>query len=619
MITNLKFIIISINKVWLNLKLQTQLILTAGAVISFSIGSFMSWTILEIQDANSINDRRIVRDVSSLIGANVVSLINEKTQEGILPFFDRFYQNSPTIRYIIFFSQPNNVYYGLPFSYKDASDYKLLPNIGQDQVKTSLLYSSKTLQNQSIKLNLGSEGKFLGTLIVGINSSSTLINNSRLTIGIIAIVFIGFWIFLILGAVFNAFTIVKPIKELSVGVKNIADGNFRQRIELPFGGEFGNLILNFNEMGRRLQKFEENNVEQLMDEKTKLENLVSTIADGAVLLDNNLNIILINEAALNLLGLRKTIPLIRTPLWKHLPVDIQKKMFLALQQTINSQTSSIFYAEINNLIQSENATKSSIRVILKLVYNYKNSFTRLTGITLTIQDNTRELQLDKTRNQFMSNVSHELRTPLFNIKSFIETTKEYKYTLSNNQKNDFLETVNKETDRLTKLVNEILNLSRLESGYKYVFEGVNLNKIIQQIIRNYQFIAQDRAILVETNLNQSLPLVYGNSNLLLQVLINLIGNALKFTHKDGAIIIQAYEIGSKVRIEIIDSGIGISFSSKKKIFNRFVRDENEVHTLKGTGLGLSIVDTILQNHNSTINVSSKKDVGSVFWFDLMKN
>ena len=151
MITNLKFIIISINKVWLNLKLQTQLILTAGAVISFSIGSFMSWTILEIQDANSINDRRIVRDVSSLIGANVVSLINEKTQEGILPFFDRFYQNSPTIRYIIFFSQPNNVYYGLPFSYKDASDYKLLPNIAQDRVKTSLLYSSKTLQNQSIK------------------------------------------------------------------------------------------------------------------------------------------------------------------------------------------------------------------------------------------------------------------------------------------------------------------------------------------------------------------------------------------------------------------------------------------------------------------------------------
>ena len=353
--------------------------------------------------------------------------------------------------------RPNNVYYGLPFSYKDASDYKLLPNIAQDRVKTSLLYSSKTLQNQSIKLNLVSEGKFLGTLIVGINSNSTLINNSRLTIGIIAIVFIGFWIFLILGAVFNAFTIVKPIKELSVGVKNIADGNFRQRIELPFGGEFGNLILNFNEMGRRLQKFEENNVEQVMDEKTKLENLVSTIADGAVLLDNNLNIILINEAALNLLGLRKTIPLIRTPLWKHLPVDIQKKMFLALQQTINSQTSSIFYAEINNLIQSENATKSSIRVILKLVYNYKNSFTRLTGITLTIQDNTRELQLDKTRNQFMSNVSHELRTPLFNIKSFIETTKEYKYTLSNNQKNDFLETVNKETDRLTKLVNEILN------------------------------------------------------------------------------------------------------------------------------------------------------------------
>ena len=167
-------------------------------------------------------------------------------------------------------------------------------------------------------------------------------------------------------------------------------------------------------------------------------------------------------------------------------------------------------------------------------------------------------------------------------------------------------------------VEEAVRLKEAGSATEIIAVTVGATNTQEQL-RTALALGADRAILVETNLNQSLPLVYGNSNLLLQVLINLIGNALKFTHKDGAIIIQAYEIGSKVRIEIIDSGIGISFRSKKKIFNRFVRDENEVHTLKGTGLGLSIVDTILQNHNSTINVSSKKDVGSVFWFDLMKN
>jgi len=111
--------------------------------------------------------------------------------------------------------------------------------------------------------------------------------------------------------------------------------------------------------------------------------------------------------------------------------------------------------------------------------------------------------------------------------------------------------------------------------------------------------------------------VKGNKDLLFQVLINLVGNALKFTYKDGEIILRAYSIQTqKVRVEIVDTGVGISYTYQQYIFQRFYRVENDVHTLKGAGLGLSIVDTILVEHKTEINVVSRYGVGSAFWFDL---
>lgn len=139
-------------------------------------------------------------------------------------------------------------------------------------------------------------------MAIGINPNPTVVTSSGLTRDVTIAVFVSIWVMVILGAVFNALTITRPIKELLVGVKNIASGNFRQRVDLPFGGELGELIESFNEMAERLERYEEQNIEELTAEKAKLETLVSTIADGAVLLDNEMNVVLVNPTARRIFG-----------------------------------------------------------------------------------------------------------------------------------------------------------------------------------------------------------------------------------------------------------------------------------------------------------------------------
>jgi two-component system sensor histidine kinase NblS len=250
------------------------------------------------------------------------------------------------------------------------------------------------------------------------------------------------------------------------------------------------------------------------------------------------------------------------------------------------------------------------------------------GVAITIQDITREAELNEAKGQFISNVSHELRTPLFNIKSFIETLHEFGDELNEEERREFLLTANHETDRLTRLVNDVLDLSRLESHHAYQLNAVDIAQAIEQTLRTYQLNARDKGIELNQILESNLPAVLGNYDLLLQVFANLVGNALKFTASGGQVVIRAYTLphvtthGSvtfnsrKVRIEISDTGIGIDPQDQEAIFDRFFRVENRVHTLEGTGLGLAIVRNIVDKHHSTVNLVSEVGTGTTFWIDL---
>jgi two-component system sensor histidine kinase NblS len=608
---------------WSEITLRTRLMAAAALVFSVVMSGLTFWAVNTIQQDTRLNDTRFGSDLGLLLAANVAPLIAENKHSEVAKFSHRFYSTTSSVRYMLYADEEGNIFLGIPFSESEVQNSLTirrriqLPENYASSSELPLVRQHRTPNGEvtDIFVPLKHEGNYLGVLAIGINPNPTLIRYSNLTRDLTIAVFVSIWVMVILGAVFNALTITKPIKELLKGVKNITAGNFKQRIDLPLGGELGELIFSFNEMAERLERYEEQNIEELTAEKAKLETLVSTIADGAVLLDTNLQVILVNPTARRIFGWEGK-DLVGENVLHHLPRSVQAQLTLPLYQIARGEREAAEF----RITLTEPANRTVRIPIATVLDQYRES---IKGIAMTVQDITREAELNEAKSHFISNVSHELRTPLFNIKSFIETLHEFGEDLSEQQRREFLETANSETDRLTRLVNDVLDLSRLESCRIYHFDAVDMAQPIEQTLRTYQLNARDKKIELVQEVEHDLPPVLGNYDLLLQVLMNLVGNALKFTEPGGRVAIRAYLLDAPsvsnsqaVRIEVSDTGIGIESQDQEAIFDRFFRVENRVHTLEGTGLGLSIVRNIIEKHHTTVRLVSEVGAGTTFWFDL---
>lgn len=626
MLSLLKTIREAIANWWSEFTLQTKLLAVATLVVSLVMSGLTFWAVNTIQQDARMNDTRFGRDLGLLLAANVTPLVAEHNLTEVAKFSQRFYGTTTSIRYMLYADETGKIYFGLPFWEPEVENSLTierrieLPEDYPEQGDQPMVRQHMTPDGAvtDVFIPLMANKKYLGILAIGINPNQTAVISTNFTRDVTIAVFITIWVMVILAGVINALTITKPIKELLVGVKQIAAGNFKQRIDLPLGGELGELIFNFNEMAERLERYEEQNIEELTAEKAKLETLVSTIADGAVLIDNNMQVILVNPTARNIFGWEGSNDVVGSNVLHHLPPTVQMEITQPLSEMATGERES---AEFRILLTQP--IKRTIRILLTTVLNLQRE--SIKGIAITVQDITREVELNEAKSQFISNVSHELRTPLFNIKSFIETLHDYGEDLSLEEKREFLQTVNHETDRLTRLVNDVLDLSKLESGKTYNFYGVDLAQAIEQTLRTYQLNARDKGIELLQEVAPNLPLVMGNYDLLLQVLANLVGNALKFTSAGGKVAIRTYQLdtqttlsnqSAQVRVEISDTGIGIAPEDQQAIFDRFFRVENRVHTLEGTGLGLSIVRNIMERHHSRVHLVSEVGVGTTFWFDL---
>jgi two-component system sensor histidine kinase NblS len=679
---------------WSEFTLQTRLMAGATLVVSLLMSGLTFWAVNTIQQDARLNDTRYGRDLGLLLAANVAPLLAEDKRDEVARFSRQFYTSTTSVRYMLYADPEGDIFLGLPFSDSAVQNsltlrrrMQLPENFMESVESGNIAAIPMVRQHQTpvgeitdVFVPLLDNGNYLGILAIGINPNPTVVVSSNLTRDVTLAVFVSIWVMVILGAVFNALTITQPIKELLKGVKSITEGNFNQRIDLPFGGELGELIVSFNEMAERLERYEEQNIEELTAEKAKLETLVSTIADGAVLLDAQLNLILVNPTAQRLLSWENN-DVIGHSILDCLPPRILQDLSQPLQQvasgtlergefrcSLTEPTNRTLRIVLNTVslhrsteiesfsksCQSDNCNETDKTQKSELKILEENSRENLKGIAMTIQDITREAELNEAKSQFISNVSHELRTPLFNIKSFIETLHDYGEDLTEEEQREFLATANHETDRLTRLVNDVLDLSRLESCRIYHFEPVDLAQAIEQTLRTYQLNAKDKGIELSQEVEPNLPPVLGHYDLLLQVFANLVGNALKFTESGGRVMIRAYVLdehikaGQKeyeeieqggwiispppprpieqiisdhletryIRIEVSDTGSGIAPEDQEAVFTRFFRVENRVHTLEGTGLGLSIVRNIIDKHHSQVHLISELGVGTTFWFDL---
>mgnify|MGYP006270760247 FL=1 len=610
---------------WGDFTLQTRLMAGATLMVSLIMSGLTFWAVNSIQQDARLNDTRFARDLGLLLAANVAPLVVEEDRTELARFSYSFYQSTSSVRYMLYADSDGEIFFGIPFSEAAVQNSLTLrrrmqlPDGYAQNTDRPMVRQHTTPAGEvtDVFVPLNYNGNHLGVLALGINPNPTVVASSHLTRDVTIAVFVSIWVMVILGAVFNALTITQPIKELLNGVKNIAAGNFQQRIDLPFGGELGELIYSFNDMAERLERYEEQNIEELTAEKAKLETLVSTIADGAILLDTDMKLVLVNPTARRIFGWDNP-ALDGTNILEHFPEPVRLQLTRPLFQAVLGDSEAMEFR-----VPLEQPIRRTLRILLNTVLDQSKE--NVKGIAITIQDITREVALNEAKAQFISNVSHELRTPLFNIKSFIETLHEFGEDLSETERREFLETANHETDRLTRLVNDVLDLSRLESNRQYQLDSVDIAQPIEQTIRTHRLNAKDKQIELVHDIEPNLPQVLGNYDLLLQVSSNLVGNALKFTEPGGMVMIRAHKLPDRcndtrnmdcIRVEISDTGIGIAQEDQEAIFDRFFRVENRVHTLEGTGLGLSIVKNIIEKHNSEVHLISEVGTGTTFWFDL---
>ena len=625
---------------WAEFSLQTKLLAVGTLVVSLLMTGITFFALNGIQRDARLSDTRYARDLGLLLSANVTPLVARGDDRQLAVVAEQFWRTSRSLRYIFFADADGLLYLGIPMGSGGAGgpgDQLLsrrleLPADLQKRPDNPLIRQHLTPNGQvtDVFVPIVSDDHYLGVVALGINPNETLLASAALTREVTVAVFISIWVLVMLGSVINALTITQPLKDLLRGVRSIAGGNFNTRIDLPVGGELGELLEGFNTMASQLEDYKAANIEELTAAESKQQSLIATMADGAVLLDAEGQIVLANPTSRRLFRWEGR-TLEGNELTNALPDVLAMELHGPLLALMEGEKDS------TDVRCSFGEPARTLRIVLQSVRDASGE--SLKGIAMTIQDLTREVELNAAQSRFISNVSHELRTPLSNIKSYVETLHDCADSLTEEQKTEFLGIANAETDRLTRLVNDVLDLSRLESERACPLESIEFGSAIEQTLRTYRLNARERGVKLACQSDDDLPRVLGNWDLLLQVLDNLVGNALKFTPSGGQLTLRAYPWPDlcplpdaqarlqgpsclltsplpRLRVEIADTGYGISPADQERIFERFFRVENAVHTEAGTGLGLAIVRGILDKHGTRIQMASEPGVGTTFWFDL---
>jgi len=239
------------------------------------------------------------------------------------------------------------------------------------------------------------------------------------------------------------------------------------------------------------------------------------------------------------------------------------------------------------------------------------------GLFLIYSNVRREVHLSRLKSDFVANVSHELKTPLALIRLFAETL-ELGRVQGQEKARQYYRVINKESQRLTALINNILDFSRIEAGRKeYRFAPADVARIVHEVLESYRFQIEQQGFTLETSVAEDIPEVSVDEEALGQALLNLVNNAIKYSRDDKRIRVEVRVEGSRVLLSVTDQGIGVSKGEQKRIFEKFYRGESSlVHETKGSGLGLSLVQHIMEAHGGTVEVESVPGKGSRFTLSL---
>ena len=392
--------------------------------------------------------------------------------------------------------------------------------------------------------------------------------------------------------------VTHPINELISLSREIAKGNYSKHVAVKSNDEFGQLANTFNEMAYKLEK----TVADLVDKNVKVDSIMNSMINGIVAVDQEYRIMLINSMACEMFGIENTPEIIGSNI---LEVIRHHQINILLKETIGTNTS-----QINEIIIGKPDDKV-LRIFTNPIKS-KDKFSINSGGIIFIQDITNVKKLEQIRTEFVSNVTHELKTPLTSIRGFIETLRSG--AINDKEVSDkFLEIIDIEAERLYMLINDILQLSEIESKQKDTNIGThNLKSVIDETISILQGVAERKEVTLSCEVDETLKIV-ANRDRIKQMLINLIENGIKYNYKNGGVHVKAVREEGKITISVADTGIGIADEHLPRIFERFYRvDKGRSRNMGGTGLGLSIVKHIVNLYNGDIKVSSEFGKGTTF-------
>lgn len=407
-----------------------------------------------------------------------------------------------------------------------------------------------------------------------------------------------FWS-LLLSLVFGVLTALflsRPLRVIADAADNILHGDYASRLEINSDDEIGRLA--------RAVNFMSDEMKRMNQQEEWFKAVFSSIREAIIVTDANGNIKLGNPAACRLFNLDCAL-MIKTGAG-HKATD--SRLFELLER-MTASGSTVEKEEVTVMTdRGERVLQVSAMPIIKRKIPE--------GTVFVMNDITKLLNLERMRRDFVSSVSHELRTPLTSITGYTETLLEGAIDDAENAKH-FLQIILQESERLTALINDVLDLSKIESGrIEYTFAPVCLRAIVDQVVDLFGRAIEKKGIVLRVQIPQDLPYVNADKGYLELVLRNLLDNAIKYVaEQNGQIMISASTVDDMVRVEVKDNGIGIPRKDLGRIFERFYRvDKARSRAVSGTGLGLSIVKHIVLAHKGKVEVRSRLNLGSQFSF-----
>ena len=408
---------------------------------------------------------------------------------------------------------------------------------------------------------------------------------------------------------FLSLKLVKSLQEMTEAAKQIATGNYDFDITVKSQDELGYLAQEITAMSLKMKAFHNLNISEIITEKKRSEAIIRSITDGIVVVNAELKIVALNPVAASIFNIN-----LQQAENSYFPEVIHNpQLYDYLKTTADTGNPPQLEENQSILALEENSQEAYYKLTITPVRSEQG---QMLGIILLLQDITKLKEIDRLKDELIMKVAHELRNPLTGMTMSIELLLETAPVKLSPKEQELLQGAKEEVQRLSALVNDLLNLSTIESGeIAMEFAPVEVKFLVEKALSPFILQAQEKQITLRNEVAEDLPLVKADPNKITWVLTNLIGNAMRYTNTGGKIQVSARHRRDQVYMFVTDNGVGIPFEYQGKIFDKFV----QVNTDKnpgGTGLGLAICKEIVQAHGGVIWVDSTLGKGSTFTFTL---